>query len=309
MTLPAISPVTPAQDGLRRSALLMRALGAKAASVWTQLSPDEAAKLSAEMQSLPDDEIAERDILRSYADAMRAAPVATSASIGGVWGRLSKRDGAEIVKLIENESPQIIALILSRLSPDAAAQTVRVLPRGLATDVLKRLLNLGDIHPGALKALENVLQQALAPSSQNAIKGGHAQVAEIFDRLDSESEQSLLSTLDGAEPGSGDKIRALMFTFDDLSRLDPASLQTILGNVDRAVLTIALKDAAEAVTQAFFQNITQRAGELLREDIASTGPVRRSEIEAARAEVLTIARTLVKRGDILAHNPDDELVE
>lgn len=309
MTLPAISPVTPAQDGLRRSALLMRALGAKAASVWTQLSPDEAAKLSAEMQSLPDDEMAERDILRSYADAMRAAPVATSASIDGVWGRLSRRDGAEIVKLIENESPQIIALILSRLSPDAAAQTVRVLPRGLATDVLKRLLNLGEIHPGALKALENVLQQALAPSSQNAIKGGHAQVAEIFDRLDSESEQSLLSTLDGAEPGSGDKIRALMFTFDDLSRLDPASLQTILGNVDRAVLTIALKDAAEAVTQAFFQNITQRAGELLREDIASTGPVRRSEIEAARAEVLTIARTLVKRGDILAHNPDDELVE
>lgn len=309
MTLPAISPVPQTKDGIRRSALLMRALGAKAASVWRQLSPEEAAKLSAEMQSLPDDEMAERGILRSYVEAMRTAPRAGSSSIDDVWARLSKRDGGEIVKLIENESPQIIALILSRLSPDAAAQTVRALPRGLATDVLKRLLNLGDIHPGALKALENVLRQALAPASQCAIKGGHAQVAEIFDRLDSESEQSLLSTLDGAEPGAGNKIRALMFTFDDLSRLDPASLQTILGNVDRAVLTIALKDAAEAVTQAFFQNITQRAGELLRDDIASTGPVRRSEIEAARAEVLTIARTLVKRGDILAYKPDDELVE
>jgi len=309
MTLPALSPTARPQDGLRRSALLMRALGAKAASVWTQLSPDDAAKLSAEMQDLPDDEIAERGILRSYVDAMRSTSVAAPASTDSVWARLSARDGTEIVRLVENESPQIIALILSRLSPDAAANTIRALPRGPATEVLKRLLNLGDIHPGALKALENVLQRDLAPATDRTQKGGHAHVAEIFDRLDSESEQSLLSTLDGAEPGAGKKIRALMFTFDDLARLDPASLQTILGNVDRAVLTIALKDAADAVTEAFFQNITQRAGELMREDIASTGPVRRSEIETARAEVLTIARTLVKRGDILAHRPDDELIE
>ena len=309
MTLPALSPVSPPNDGLRRSALLMRALGAKAASVWSQLSPDEAEKLSAEMQHLPDDNLAERGILRSYVDAMRAAPPTASVSVGGVWASLSAREGGEIVRLVENESPQIIALILSRLTPDAAANTVRALPRGLATDVLKRLLNLGDVHPGAVKALENVLQIELAPASESALKGGHAKVAEIFDRLDSESEQSLLSKLDGAEPGAGEKIRALMFTFDDLSRLDPASLQTILVNVDRAVLTIALKDAAEAVTEAFFQNITQRAGELMREDIVSTGPVRRSEIEASRAEVLAIARTLVKRGDILAHKPDDELVE
>lgn len=309
MTLPALSPVSPPNDGLRRSALLMRALGAKAASVWSQLSPDEAEKLSAEMQDLPDDNIAERGILRSYVDAMQAAPGSSKVSVGGVWASLSAREGGEIVRLVENESPQIIALILSRLTPDAAANTVRALPRGLATEVLKRLLNLGDVHPGALTALENVLQRELAPATESALKGGHAKVAEIFDRLDSESEQSLLSNLDGAEPGAGEKIRALMFTFDDLSRLDPASLQTILVNVDRAVLTIALKDAAEAVTDAFFQNITQRAGELMREDIAAAGPVRRSEIEAARAEVLTIARTLVKRGDILAHKPDDELVE
>lgn len=309
MTLPALSPVSPPTDGLRRSALLMRALGAKAASVWSQLSPDEAEKLSAEMQELPDDDLAERGILRSYVDAMRAAPSTSNPSVDGIWAKLSTREGGDIVRLIENESPQIIALILSRLTPAAAAKTVRALPRGLATEVLKRLLNLGNVHPGAVKALENVLKRELAPASESALKGGHAKVAEIFDRLDSESEQSLLSNLDGAEPGAGEKIRALMFTFDDLSRLDPASLQTILVNVDRAVLTIALKDAADAVTEAFFQNITQRAGELMREDIASTGPVRRSDIETARAEVLTIARTLVKRGDILAQKPDDELVE
>lgn len=309
MTLPARSPAPHSNDGLKRSALLMRALGAKAASVWSQLSQDEAAKLSAEMQSLPDDEIAERDILRSYVDTMRSQTRVVPSAPQGVWARLSARDGIEIVRLIEKESPQIIALILSRLSPDAAANAVRALPRALATEVLKRLLNLGDIHPGALKALENVLQRDLAPATDRSLKGGHAQVAEIFDRLDSQSEQALLSALDGAEPGSGEKIRALMFTFDDLARLDPASLQTILVNVDRAVLTIALKDSAAAVTEAFFQNITQRAGELLREDINSTGPVRRSEIEAARAEVLTVARTLVKRGDILTQSPDDELIE
>lgn len=309
MTLPALSSAPRSQNGLRRSALLMRALGAKAAPVWAQLSPDEAARISAEMQDLPDNEIEERGILRSYLDAMRAAPGHAAPMPQGVWADLSRREGAEIVHLIENESPQVIALILSRLSPEAAARAVRALPRTMATEALKRLLDLGAVHPGALKALEKALQIEMSPAINPAANGGHAQVAEIFDRLDSQSEQSLLSALDGAEPGAGEKIRALMFTFDDLARLDPASLQTILVNVDRAVLTIALKDAADAVTDAFFQNITQRAGELMRDDIASTGPVRRSEIEAARAEVLTIARTLVKRGDILRHPHDDELIE
>lgn len=309
MSLPALASAPPPVKGVTRSAMLMRALGANAASVWSQLSPADAERLSAEMERIPEDIHAERSVLRDYVDAMQAPVPSASAIPNGVWNSLSRRDGRELVRLVENESPQVIAVILSQLTADAAANTVRALPRALATETLKRLLNLGDIHPRALSALERALQTKTTTQSPAAQHGGHAQVAEIFDRMDSQSEQSLLSALDGAEPGAGEKIRALMFTFDDLARLDPASLQTILVNVDRAVLTLALKGAAEDVSAVFFQNITQRAGDLLRDDIDAIGPVRRSEIEAARAEVLTMARTLVKRGDILARQQDDELVE
>lgn len=310
MSLPAATKIEPSAAGKRRSALLLRALGSKAKSVLAQLSARESAELTELMQDLPADPDAEHQALRSYVQTMQSRPTSEPAQTDSVWAHLSRHEGAEIVGLIQNESPQVIALILSRLTPEAAASTVRALPRALATDSLKRLLHLGNIHSGALLALELMLKAALARLEATDRMGGHEQVARIFDRLDSPSEQALLSSLNSAEPGAGDKIRALMFTFDDLANLDPASLQTILGNVDRTVLTLALKGASDTVTDAFFKNITQRAGELLRDDVEATGPVRRKDIEAARAEVLTLARTLAKRGDILTgETSDDELIE
>lgn len=309
MSLPALSSPLERQDGLTRSALLMRALGAKAASVWSELSPQDAEQLTAAMQALPDDAQAEQSALQSYVQSMRQAPATPSLEQASVWAQLSRQDGTLIASLVQSESPQVIALILSRLAPDAAAHTVRALPRTLATDALKRLLNLGAVHPAALRAIEMALENSLTQSKSGKLSGGHEHVARIFDSLDSGSESTLLSSLDSAEPGAGEKIRALMFTFEDLAALDPGSLQTILGSIDRAVLTVALKGAAPTVSDAFFKNVTQRAADLLREDIAAVGPVRRSEIDAARAEVLQVARALVKRGDLLPQNQDDELIE
>ncbi len=308
MTLPALSaPSSP--SGLRRSAMLMRALGAKATSVWSQLSPQEAEQLSQAMQALPEDQDAEQSALRVYVQSMTATPGASDPAPGSVWSRLSALEGTTLANMIQDESPQVIALILSRLAPDAAAKTVRVLPRSIATEALKRMLSLGEVHPAAIKALELALSKDLDHAKPTQLTGGHEHVARIFDQLDGQSEEALLSSLNTAEPGSGEKIRALMFTFADLASLDPASMQTILGSVDRAELTLALKGAPEAVTDAFFKNMTQRASDLLREEMDASGPVRRSDIEAARAEILTLARTLVKRGDILVRDADDELIE
>ena len=309
MSLPVRTSAPLERSGLERSALLMRALGAKATSVWSQLSPKEAATLTEVMQALPEDPAGEQSALRSYVDAMKSSSGHAPAQGGSVWDQLAALEGAVIVDMIQNESPQVIALILSRLPAEGAANAVRAMPRSLATEALKRLLNLGEVHPGALKALELSIEKSLEPLRASGATGGHEHLARIFDRLDSHSEQVLLSSLDGAEPGAGEKIRALMFTFEDLANLDPASLQTIIGNVDRAVLTLALKGAEDEVADAFFQNLTQRAGELLREEIATSGPVRRSDIEAARTELLTLARTLANRGDILTREADDELVE
>src|SRR6056297_1230842 len=231
MSVPALTPTATPNTGLTRSAHLMRALGANAASVWSQLSPQEAEQLSSAMQALPEDEKAEQNVLRSYLSSMRTPAQPALQSSHSVWDQISSRDGSSISAMLQDESPQVIALILSKLSPEAAANTVRALPRSLATDALKRLLNVGDVHPVALKALEQTLSQSVSQAKSAQLSGGHEHVARIFDRLDSGSENALLSSLDSAEPGAGEKIRALMFTFDDLAKLDPASLQTILVNV------------------------------------------------------------------------------
>ena len=311
MNLPARTvPAAPDQrSGLKRSALLMRALGARAASVWSQLSPQEAQQLSDAMQTLPEDSVAEQRAVESYVASMSTPQAARPAAPTTLWQRLSRCDGAHIADLVQSESPQVIAVIFSRLAPDSAAAAVTALPRSLATEALKRMLSLGDVHPSALRGIEMALSLRLEQMRPSGSHGGHERVARIFDQLDSKSEKALMSSIDTAEPGAGEKIRAFMFTFEDLAKLDAASLQTILGRVDRAVLTLALKGAPEAVADAFYTNITQRAGDLLRDEIETTGPIRRSEIEAARSEIIEIARALVKRGDILSRDAEDELIE
>lgn len=296
-------------EGLRRSAALMRALGARAASVWATLSPQEASRLTAAMDALPDDARHEHAAAEAYLGEMsRAQPEASDRS--DVWQVLSTRDGAANADLLAQESPQVIAVILSRMTPGAAAATVRALPRTLATTALQRLMHLGEVHPGALRAIEETLQRTTITRQIDTASTGHERVARIFDSLDSRVEQGLLASLDSAEPGAGERIRALMFTFDDLAALGPASIQTILSSLDRALLIMALKGAKPATTEAIFRNMTARAADLLRSEIEATGPVRRSEVEAARSEIIALARTLVKRGDILSgDDEDDELVE
>lgn len=304
-------PATLSQNGLMRSAALMRALGAKASSAWASLSPDEAKRLSSAMEQLPDNPIHEISAASAYTNAISSAAVETHSQVSpnSIWVTLSNRDGHTNAALIQNESPQVIAVILSRLDPRAAAETVRALPRTLATDALHRVLNLTDISPTALAAIEASLSKQVTALGTSKTKTGHEHVARIFDGLGGRVEQDLLSALDKTSPGTSEKIRALMFTFDDLCALDPASMQTVLASIDRAVLIVALKDAKPQTADAFFKNMTQRAGELLRNEIDGSGPVRRSEIHAAQAEIVALARTMVKRGDIMSADEDDELVE
>lgn len=309
MNVPAKTIRQSPKQGLVRSALLMRALGAKAASVWSQLTPQEADQLSQAMQTLPEDVEGEHQAVAAYVQSMRTSSQSEPARPSGRWASISAHKGAQLAELLKGESPQVIALTLSHLAADTAADTVRALPRALATDALKRLLNLGESHPAAAQVIASALMMRLDQTDTQDHSGGHERVARIFDNLDEGSERTLMSALDHAEPGAGEKIRALMFTFEDLASLDPASLQTILGSIDRAILTVALKGAEPHVADAFFNNITQRAADLLRDDIEGTGPVRRSEIDAARAEVLNVARTLLKRGELLRPQDDDELVE
>jgi flagellar motor switch protein FliG len=300
---------TPA-DGLMRSARLMRALGPDAAPIWAELSKSEVQALTAAMDTLGPSAEGESDAVSQFMAAHRRlrAPANSGAS---VWRRLSDAGTDTLARLFADEHAQTVALILSRLEGEASARLLRALPPKLAVDAMQRLLNLGPVHPAALAALETQLDAILKANAGDGQSNGHERVARIFDRLDSRSEKTFLAALDHAEPGAGEKVRALMFTFDDLASLDAAGLQTLLSAADRAVLVVALKGARPDTAAVFFANMTQRAGDLLREEIAALGPVRRSEIEGARQELVALARTLIQRGDIRADGQveDDELVD
>ncbi|MEQ9507157.1 MAG: FliG C-terminal domain-containing protein [Hyphomonas sp.] len=291
--------------GLARSARLMRALGADAAAVWAELEPQEAEALSAAMERLSDDPAGEAEALRQFTQVQRAT------SGAGVWAELSALDTSVLAAMMRHERAQVVALILSRLTGDAAARLLRVLPPSLSIEAMQRLLHLGEVHPAAMAGLEQHLKGRVATMAREGGQAGIERIAKIFDRLDPRAGTMFLTALENAEPGSGAKVRSLMFTFDDLGALDAGGMQTLLASVDRAILVVALKGAKPATASAFFANMTQRAGDLLREEIAALGAVRRSEIEVARGELVELARQLIGRGEIHAGKaPDeDELIE
>jgi flagellar motor switch protein FliG len=300
-----VKPSHALAPGLARSARLMRALGPDAAPIWAELGPEEAEALSAAMDRLADDPSADGDALRRFTQAQKAT------SGAGVWPELSALDTPVLASLLRHERPQIVALILSRLTGEAAAKLLRVLPPSLSIEAMQRLLHLGEVHPAAMAGLEQHLKGRIAALSRVGATAGIERIARIFDRLDPRAGMLFLTALEKAEPGSGEKVRSLMFTFDDLAALGAGGLQTLLASADRAALVTALKGARETTAAAFFANVTTRAGDLLREEIAALGPVRRSDVDAARAELVELARQLIGRGEIHAGKAprDDELIE
>lgn len=298
-------PSVPLAPGIARSARLMRALGPDAAAIWAELDPQEAGTLSAAMDQMADDPSADSDALRRFTQAQRAT------SGAGVWAELSALDTAVLAALVRHERPQVVALILSRLSGEAAAKLLRTLPPSLSIEAMQRLLHLGEVHPAAMAGLEQFLKGRVAALAREGAQAGVERIARIFDRLDPRAGTLFLAALETAEPGAGDKVRALMFTFDDLATLDAAGMQTLLAAADRSVLITSLKGAKPTTSAAFFANLTQRAGDLLREEISALGAVRRSEVEAARADLVELARQLIHRGEIRAGkaSEQDELVE
>lgn len=318
MTLPATLSRTH-DSGTLRAARLMRALGPEAAGIWAELSPAEVRELTAAMDSVADDPAAEADAARLFAEAAgrfgqaEQFPASSLHRHNDVWSALSALPVDTLVALVRPERAANVALILSRLSSETSARVLRALPPSLAVETMQRLLHLGAPSASAVKSLEDYFTRRLPVLASEGSRGGHERVARIFDQFDTRAESVFLAALESAEPGAGQKVRALMFTFDDLAALDGGGMQTLLSTADRSVLILALKGARETTAAAFFANMTQRAGDLLREEIAALGPLRRSEVEAARLEIVTLTRQLIQRGDIRGTAArgiaEDELIE
>ncbi|MEL6324008.1 MAG: FliG C-terminal domain-containing protein [Pseudomonadota bacterium] len=290
--------------GLLRSARLLKALGPDAAGVWSALRRDEAETLSAVIDQLPDDATdadAAADRLLSH------APPQTDVS-ASVWQRLSRLAPADIVSLLSDEHPQLFSMVLSRIAPRAAADTVRYLPPGDALDVLRGMVRLETPGADILATVEMHLGAKLDQLPAEPAKGDAA-LSEIFDELGGDQGEVLLQALEQSDPALGARIRGQMFTFDDIAGLSPAGLQTLLARTDRSALICALTGESGPVSKALFANMTSRASDLLKDEMEAASPVSRDRILAARQSLARLARELIRRGEITSKpDIDDELI-
>jgi len=215
---------------------------------------------------------------------------------------------AEIVRL---EHPQIIAIVVSYLDSDQAAQVLQSLPENLRADVLMRVASLDGIQPAALQELDEILDKQFSGTS-GTIKassvGGKKTAANILNFMDTAIESTIIEKIRDQEPELAQGIEELMFVFDNLADVDDRSMQALLREVSSESLITALKGADERVKEKVFKNMSKRASEMLRDDLEARGPVRVSEVEAAQKEILAIARRMAEAGDLSLGGGGDEFV-
>ena len=220
-------------------------------------------------------------------------------------------DPRAVAELIRHEHPQIIAIVLSYLEAEQAADVVTLMPERIRVDVLMRIASLDGIQPAALQELNDIMEKHFA--GQTNIKsnsvGGLKSAANILNFMDSSIETEIMDNIKEVDTDLGQKIQDLMFVFDNLLEVEDRGIQALLREVSSESLVVALKGADEALKEKFFGNMSKRAAEMLREDLEAKGPVRLSEVELAQKEILAIARRMADSGDlVLGGKGGDEFI-
>src|SRR5579862_701126 len=213
---------------------------------------------------------------------------------------LQKTDPGQLAKFIHSEHPQTIALILSHLNPSQAANLLFSLPAEMRSDIALRMASLDQISPEIISKIAGVIGsklKSLGELSREAYGGVHA-VAEMFNRLDSNSAKDILDQVEKENPTLVETIRHLMFVFEDLLLLDVNALKEVLAKVDRKILTIALKGTSEQMKNHMLQAMSQRGAEMLREDMEALGPIKIKEVESAQQQIISVVRQLETEGVI-----------
>jgi flagellar motor switch protein FliG len=331
------------EDGITRSAILLMSLGEEeAVEVFKHLGPKEVQKLSQAMAGLSGvtrEQVA--GVLREFReDAEQQAPLAGGGDhfIRSVLNRalgserasallerilqgqdangiesLKWMDAESVAELVKGEHPQIIATILVHLDADQAGEVLAQLNERLRNDVMLRVATLEAVQPSAMQDLNEVLTQLLqgaGRASNKKARGGVEAAAEILNRLGGALEASVSAHLREMDADLAQQIQDKMFVFDNLVNLDDRAIQMLLREVQSETLIVALKGTSEALRDKIFKNMSQRAAEMLRDDLEAKGPVRLSEVEAEQKEILRIVRRLAEEGQIVLGGKGDEgLVE
>ena len=228
-----------------------------------------------------------------------------------MWEKLVNVNEGLLATYLRNEYPQTIAVVLSKIAPDYAAKVLAEFPEELATEVVVRMLQAEPVRKEILENIEKTLRtEFMANLARTSRRDSHEVMADIFNNFDRATEGRFMTSLEERNRDAAERIRALMFTFDDLAKLDTSSVQTLMRGIDKAKLGLALKGATEPMRDLFLSNMSERAGKIMREDMDAMGPVRLSDVDEAQAAICATAKDLADKGEIIiaAAGGEDELV-
>jgi flagellar motor switch protein FliG len=331
----------PKRNGTERAAILLLSLGeAEATEVMKHMGAKDVQRIGGAMTQLQNISRQEvQDVLAGFTkeleektalgigvdDYLRKVLIGALGEdkAGGVidrilFGRSSKglealkwMDARAVAELIRQEHPQIISIVLAYLDADQSAEILSQFPDWLRADVIMRIATLDGIQPTALHELDEVIEKQFAGKTgalKTSVIGGIKTAAQIMNFLDSTQESVLIENIRKVDDSLGGKIQDLMFVFGDLVEIDDRGMQEVLRAVPGEKLLLAMKGAEDDLKAKIFKNMSQRAAEMLKDDLESRGPVRLSEVEAAQKEILLQVRKMSEAGTIQLGGKGEEFV-
>jgi len=228
-----------------------------------------------------------------------------------MWQKFSFTQSESIAKYLRNQHPQIAAVILSKLDTAATAKILPLLPNAMASDVLNRMLKIDTIDQSYLAIIETALKEEFSVIEKTpTVDDPVEKISKIFNFLDKKTEIRILSSLDESNHSAAQKIRALLFSFEDLSKLTPTAAQVLIRSIDRDILTKALKGATRGMKDFFFSQMSQRAAKTLQDDLDIMGPIRLKDVDEAQRMITNLAKDLAAKGEIMlaSNSTDDEMI-
>ena len=300
-------------DDLRQLSIVMSTLGTVESNNVEELLLEFVGRLSASGAVMGNYDYTER-LLQQYLPPERVGGIMDE--IRGpagrnMWEKLSNVQEEVLANYLKNEYQQTFAVVLSKLRPEHAARVLAILPEDLSLDVVNRMLKMEAVQKEVLERVEQTLRTEFMSSiSQTRRRDAHEVMAEIFNNFDRQTETRFMTALEEDNRESAERIKTLMFTFDDLVKLDTGSAQTLMRHVDKDKLAVALKGASEPVRQFFLSNMSTRAAKMLVDDMQAMGPVRLRDVDDAQVTLVNLAKDLAAKGEIIISKGggDEELV-
>ncbi len=325
--------------GPEKAAVMLLALGDEGESMWQHLDEEEIREVSQAMSNLGTvtssaveklivDFVGQMSSTGSLMGSFEATQRLLTSFLPGekveaimeelrgpagrtMWDKLGNVNEVVLANYLKNEYPQTVAVVLSKVKSEHASRVLAALPEDFALEVVTRMLRMEPVQREILDRIEETLRtEFMSNLARTSKHDSHEMMASIFNNFDRQTENRFLAALEERNRESAEKIRSLMFVFEDLSKLDPGGIQTLMRSIDKDQMGLALKGASDSLRDLFFSNMSERAAKIMREDMGAMGPVRLKDVDQAQQAIVSVAKDLAAKGEIMLADggADDELI-